>query len=251
MGYNFHLIEGYEGYTTDGVNYVTYPQDYLSTGTSKEAGSVPIVSESGSASNNYVNGTTESIAMYKSVKDNKGFYIARYEAGTELTDEQLADYSGSPGWAADELLEQDGTIKPLSKAGLVPWAGVCFGGSVYDTASDGLPGDDTADGAVKISRGMYTKSESCGVTSTLCYGVQWDAVVQFTNDPSTRDYDVDGTIKKTGQHAVKNIYDLAGNLMELTMEGSDQYRIARGGLFASTRERLYYRIWLLLWLDWF
>ena len=41
-----------------------------------------------------------------------------------------------------------------------------------------------------------------------------------------------GTLKTTGQYTVRNIYDLAGNVYEWTMEkyGSD-YRVMRGGFY--------------------
>ena len=71
----FHLIEGY---------YAGDLQTYLSGGTnpSREAGDTEIAGSPGKPNAaNSVAGTTESIAMYKSVKENKGFYIARFEAG--------------------------------------------------------------------------------------------------------------------------------------------------------------------------
>ena len=73
----FHLIDGfYNSYLITGVK----------NGTNKEAGST---STGGlPLANNNVAGTNESIKMYKSVKENGGFYIARYEAGINGTTEK-------------------------------------------------------------------------------------------------------------------------------------------------------------------
>ena len=68
--------------------------------------------------------------------------------------------------------------------------------------------------------------------STLCYGVQWDAVLRWINKDYSinyilRDstekgnYDANGNLIKSGNdenYQIKNIYDLAGNVSEWTME---------------------------------
>lgn len=72
----FHLIEGFmndslQEYVSGAI--ISYP--------SKEAGSSTKRKLPGKPSeNNSVIGTAESVAMYQSVKEYKGFYIARYEA---------------------------------------------------------------------------------------------------------------------------------------------------------------------------
>ncbi len=128
-------------------------------------------------------------------------------------------------------------------------------------------------GAVEKARGMRLESET-GVTPTLCYGVQWDATLNFidpnyiTNETAEgnancdetsylRDslgkgwYDnniIGNTERKTGidinnqkPNQVKNIYDMAGNVDEWTMEAyTNTYlpnrRIARGGESYSMRD---------------
>ena len=232
---NFHLIEGY-------YNSSLHTLLSATTNPSREAGST--VAAGTPLSKNSTAGTAESIAMYKSVQDNGGFYIARYEAG--IISEN--DENGKPkdNYSLATKTVTDGKVKPLSKAGVGVWNSIAWGGTRSNTASDGLPGDDTANGAVKVARNMYTKSETCGVTSTLCYGVQWDAVMQFidsnyvtgtcANDSfvknSTSKGNYSGSISTTGYYAEKNIYDLAGNVVEWTMEafGSDS-RVGRGGRY--------------------
>ena len=173
--------------------------------------------------------------MYKSVYQNKGFYVGRYEAGceTERTDSNKAIAQGQSNLV---LMQKDKYVYNY-----VPW-----GASMTSTAPA-----STVMGAVELSRGMYPKtSEKYGVTSGLMYGVQWDAIMTFVNDaehPVTGNssswgnyyhYTGEGTyeqgkLQKTGTNEnwkAKNMYDLAGNAIEWTNEanGTD-YRFKRGG----------------------
>ncbi len=171
--------------------------------------------------------TTEYEAMQTSVKNNKGFYVARYEA-SEGTGES--------------------TGKVQSKAGAMPWVDIPWGTSMTEVGNSG---------AVYRAQNMYNDSEHA-VTSTLIYGVQWDAIMNFIDSNYSNG---DGTCNSfvsnsTGQgnysegentnswknnltscgssddYRVKNIYDLAGNVFEWTMEAySSGYRVSRGGDF--------------------
>ena len=95
---------------------------------------------------------------------------------------------------------------------------------------------------------MYENHES--VVSTLCYGVQWDATMNFVSDSthnisnstswgnySNNTETGHGELQKTGYSEnwqAKNIYDLAGNVREWTMEASfSDYRVDRGGYYNS------------------
>lgn len=146
-------------------------------------------------------------------------------------------------------------------------------------------------GAVYLSKHMYDKKD-IGATSTLCYGVQWDAAMKFVADSthSTSDstnwgnyknnaWTIDRTTasytdrtnaatgswtkiisnkRKTNSESIllttgasdtfkaKNIFDLAGNVSELTMEAyNSTSRVNRGGNYgvfgsgypASSRSR--------------
>ena len=126
---------------------------------------------------------------------------------------------------------------------------------------------------------MYDKKD-IGATSTLCYGVQWDAAMTFVADSThstsnstnwgnyknnawniartTAKYtdsknvatgswtDIISNKEKTSSESfllttgasdtfkAKNIFDLAGNVYEWTMEASNNaYRVGRGGLYAG------------------
>ena len=139
--------------------------------------------------------------MYQSVKDNGGFYIGRYEAGN------------------------DGSGNAISQKGV----------NVYNEIKWGNSFKDETGGAVEKARNFDTQSGHTSVTSTLVYGVQWDAIMRWiSEDESLKDYltdssdignyyDDDSTNNpnKTGannNYKIKNIYDLAGNISEWTME---------------------------------
>ncbi len=180
----------------------------------------------------------EAIKMYSSVKTYGGFYIGRYEAGKETI---------------------NGVEKVVSKKNVraynfIPWS------------SSTTTNTDTG-GAVEKARGMVVANNYTSVTSTLCYGVQWDATLNFidsdyiTNQTSEKkpncnndSYLVNSAGKGwysdnyytgstyTGKEVdsqmsnkVKNIYDMAGNLAEWTMEVSNtNERLTRGGSFLDS-----------------
>ena len=163
---------------------------------------------------------TEAQDMYKSVNDNKGFYIGRYEAGN------------------------DGSNNAISKKGVSVYNNIKWGNSMIDEKG----------GAVEKARNFGTQSGHTNVTSTLVYGVQWDAVMRWiSKDDSLKGYltdssdignypDNDNTNNpaKTGSndnYQMKHIYDLAGNVYEWTME-------ARSTFNRVTRGRLLPRRWL-------
>ena len=201
--------------------------------------------------------SSESIAMYRSVAENGGFYIARFEAGIDGMKTPLTyDEEGNK---PSNVPTPDGVEKkPISKKGVSPWNFITWGGTSAKEASDGLQGNDNANGAVKVARSMYTKNTNCGVTSTLCYGVQWDAVMQFIeheykNVPvqaekepvpsdsfvrnSSNKGNYEGGLALTGSNPTyqqKHIYDLAGNAHEWTMEAyDDNQRICRGASYSD------------------
>ena len=159
-------------------------------------------------------GASESIKeaqeMYKSVNENKGFYIGRYEAGNEGD-------------------------KVISKKGVNPYINIGWN-------LDGTIESETG-GAVEKARSFDTQSKYTSVTSTLVYGVQWDAVMKWLSNGTTEEKswinatglyigNINGETKKTGNsynYQIKHIYDLLGNVEEWTMEAHSTYRVTRGG----------------------
>ena len=181
---------------------------------------------------------SEAKAMYKSVQNNKGFYIGRYEAG----------------------VDQERTSNTTS----LPKVIVKKNKPVYNYIGWSNKNDMNVDtgGAVQVARNMYTDINTYGVTSTLCYGVQWDAALRFIDPDYTgyaRDsskqgwyydnYNKDNTganntnpTQQTGIDLIykndngnitnkkNNIYDMAGNVCEWTMESyNTDARVKRGG----------------------
>ena len=158
---------------------------------------------------NGVANITEVEKMYKSVKDNKGFYIGRYEAGN------------------------DGSDNAISKKNQNPYVNIIWGYSMFHETG----------GAVEKARKFRTQSGHTNVISTLVYGVQWDAVMRWisedenlagylTDSTGKGNYETSSTIP-TGsnpEYQLKNIYDMAGNVYEWTMEAySTDFRVIRGG----------------------
>ena len=112
--------------------------------------------------------------MVKSVYENGGFYIGRYEAGAQKQD------------ANENIIARtytdNGTSKMVVQRDQYPYIYVGWGSTMssytgevtYDSKKQGL-------GALALSKGMYAKKD-VGVTSTLCYGIQWDAMLDFIKD---------------------------------------------------------------------
>ena len=159
--------------------------------------------------------------MYDSVYRNEGFYIGRYEAG------------------------KDGSGNVVVKKGAdvynnIPWS--ANGDNMQET-------NGTTGGAIELARNFDTANNYTTVTSTLCYGVQWDRTLSWIDPEYTgfaknsdgmgwygNNYEEGNADNKTGidtegnTNSPKNIYDLAGNVYEWTMESSRTYsRVIRGG----------------------
>ena len=212
---------------------------------------VPVENEDGKLvrtewSNNKPTGTisskyTETLPddLVNSVKAYKGFYIGRYEAGSNTVRTSAT---------------KDTLTEVLIKKGLYPYNYVNY-----------------KDAVSKIEE-MYTDKETYGVDAIMPYGAMWDETLNFvkddahdvTNSTKWGNYDnsifsftgaycekpnetspiytkVTNTEKKSSkqwllttgaseQNKAKNIYDLAGNVKEWTQESrSTSYRVYRGG----------------------
>lgn len=193
---------------------------------------------------------TEYLNMMQSVQKNRGFYIGRYEAGTT-----------EPRTEATTT-----TSEVVVKRDAYPYIYVKWGDAINTVGNEG---------AVYLSKHMYDNKD-IGATSTLCYGVQWDATMTFVEDSThstsnsitwgnciknawnitrtTASYSEDygenyipitSSKSKTNSEKyllttgasdtfkAKNIFDLAGNVCEWTMEaGASTTRVLRGGNYA-------------------
>ncbi len=180
-------------------------------------------------SGGYVTEKDEYDAMEASVLQYNGFYVGRYEAGT-------TEDSGT-GIRGDLIVRQ--------------------GANVYNNIKWGNSMTDSTGGAVQVAKSMYSKESGDSVTSTLIYGIQWDAIMawidsayktgscaedSFVRDSTGKGYYEQSSPTVTGanaNYAVKNIYDLAGNCWEWTMESySTGNRVLRGRLLPQYRSFL-------------
>ena len=191
-------------------------------------GSKQTLVSGGSATEPYASGYStedeEYNAMYQSVIDNNGFYVGRYEAGT--TNSSRTKDSGI-------------TDTVYVKQGMNPYN--------YIGWSNSNNMNNELGGAVELSKNFASANGYESVTSTLIYGIQWDAVMNFI-DPAyaegncaensfVRDSSEEGWYSQSaptitgsnGNYAVKNIYDLGGNVWEWTMEAYlSSHRVNRG-----------------------
>ena len=184
--------------------------------------------------------------LTKSIYKYGGFYIGRYEAGSET-----ARTNGSSQTAAF-VVQQD----------KYPYNYVTWGKGM----------GDISEGAVYLSNSLYTGKTGYGVKSMLCTGAAWDSMLDFIKDSShnvtsstswgnynnsdtykvyrgslysnstwsaadttngsdvTKDTSILLTTGATEINSSKNIYDVAGNCWEWTTEANDTFgRVLRGG----------------------
>ncbi len=155
--------------------------------------------------------------MKSSIEKYKGFYIGRYEVG------------------------KDTNGNAVVKKGCNPY-----------TAIWGNDMSNPTEGSVVLARNFANSNGYTKVTSTLCYGVQWDATMQFfdnnyingncSDSSYVRNSRGKGNYGHYGEnvppiltgsndnYCIKNIYDMAGNTSEWTMEVCKSTdRVTRGG----------------------
>ena len=146
-----------------------------------------------------------------------GFYIGRFEAGINST----------------ILRKTYSTAQTVvSKKGVAPYNYVPWGAAMNDASE--VSGRS---GAVYLATNFDTQEGYTSVTSTLCYGCQWDAMCRYIGDSQRKvtltkaKPDLTGSLNSD---VSKNIYDLAGNCFEWTMEaGSSSGRVFRGGHYGN------------------
>lgn len=151
---------------------------------------------------NNINATAKDLAGFiQSVKENGGYYLARYEASYK-SGSSVADWKPlskkSTDKNEDDMHYEYGTL----------WNFV------------------TQLQASKICQNMYKNDDSVGVESDLVNSYAWDTAVVFiqemseTNSNYANKTDGNGTLKNTGETGDKacNIYDMAANLREFTTE---------------------------------
>ena len=187
--------------------------------------------------------------LTKSIYKYGGFYIGRYEAGSET------ERGGGSSQTAAFVVQQD----------KYPYNYVKWGKGM----------GDISEGAVHLSNSLYTGKTGYGVKSMLCTGAAWDSMLDFIKDSNhnvtsstswgnyknsdtykvyrgslysnstwsaadttngsdvTKDTSIlltTGATERNKRNSSKNIYDVAGNCYEWTTEAySTNTRVIRGG----------------------
>ena len=141
-----------------------------------------------------------------------GFYIGRFEAGVNSTTLRTGTTTAQ-------------TV--VCKKGVAPYNYVPWGKAMNDASEV-----EGKSGAVYLAKNFASQHNYTSVTSTLTYGCQWDAMCRYIGD-SQRTTPEKSALELTGSvitDVSKNIYDLAGNCYEWTMEAYiTSSRVLRGG----------------------
>ena len=173
-------------------------------------------------SSGYATEASEYNTMKTQVLKYGGFYIGRFEAGVNST-------------TLRTKVTTNQTV--VCKKGVAPYNYVPWGKAMDDVNTAFAPMDDNVNtnGAVYLAKNFASQHNYTSVTSTLTYGCQWDAMCRYIED-SQKTATTKSAVELTGSVATdvsKNIYDLAGNCQEWTIEKSTsrQWRTKRGGRY--------------------
>ena len=164
----------------------------------------------------YANGYSTEAEEYTTMKTQVlkygGFYIGRFEAGVNSTTLRTGVTTAQ-------------TV--ICKKGVAPYNRVPWGKAMNDASEV-----ERKSGAVYLAKNFASQHNYTSVTSTLTYGCEWDAMCRYIGD-SQRTTPTKSKPELTGSVSTdvsKNIYDLAGNCREWTMEAIPTYsRVTRGG----------------------
>ena len=170
----------------------------------------------------YSTEASEYTTMRAQVLKYGGFYIGRFEAGVNSTTLRTKVTT---------------TQTVVCKKGVAPYNYVPWGKAMNDVNTAFVPEDNNPDnvntnGAVYLAKNFASQHNYTSVTSTLTYGCQWDAMCRYIGDaqrttPKKSAPELTGSVSTD---VSKNIYDLAGNCLEWTMEAINAVnRVTRGG----------------------
>ena len=153
-----------------------------------------------------------------------GFYIGRFEAGVNNTTFRTKVTTAQ-------------TV--VCKKGVAPYNYVPWGKAMDDVNTAFAPSKYNPDnvntnGAVYLAKNFASQHNYTSVTSTLTYGCQRDAMCRYIGDSqrTTPTKDAPELTGSVSTDVSKNIYDLAGNCGERTMEAyNTNRRVVRGGAY--------------------
>ena len=161
-----------------------------------------------------LNATAKNLAGFvQSVKDNGGYYLARYEAS----------YGSGYNSNGSTDAEKYANAKPLSKISTAN----STSSMTYDTPGK-LWNFISQMNASKVSQNMYANDSNVGVESDLTNSYAWDTAIVFiqsmnsANSNYANKEDGNGTLKNTGETGDEacNIFDMGANVIEWNTEYS-------------------------------
>ena len=127
----------------------------------------------------------------------------------------------------------------VCKKGVAPYNYVPWGKAMDEvntafapSPSNNNPDNVKTNGAVYLAKNFASQNNYTSVTSTLTYGCEWDAMCRYIGDSqrTTDEKDIPELTGSVSTDVSKNIYDLAGNCFEWTMEADSTLgRVVRGG----------------------
>jgi len=172
----------------------------------------------GTTTNSYAR---DIVGFINSANINKGYYIARYEAGMSGTTSSTTESTLSDG---NTSKNSDLAAQVVTKSGVGVWNYISRGN------------------ASAVCRSMYN-ANSDKVTSDLINSYAWDTAIVFiekcgTNNNYANKTDGNGILKTTGNNSDEQckINDMAGNVYEWSTEaysGISGPFVYRGGVYAS------------------
>ena len=174
----------------------------------------------------YSTEASEYTTMKAQVLKYGGFYIGRFEAGVNDT-------------TLRTKVTTNQTVvckKGVAPYNCVPWGKAMDEVNTAFASSFNNPDNVNTNGAVYLAKNFASQHNYTSVTSTLTYGCEWDAMCRYIGDAQRT------TAKKSAPELTgsvstdvsKNIYDLAGNCWEWTMEASNTNgRVIRGGSYVT------------------
>ena len=188
----------------------------------------------GSRTSNEKSDTTGTNTTAKNLKEfiektetNKGFYIARYEAS----------YGSGYNRSGTDTATKFGNAKPLSKVSTAKSTSSMnyTTGTLWNFISEPQ--------AALVSQNMYKNDKY--VESDLVNSYAWDTAIVYIQAMGNSNYanqtDGNGTLKNTGSTEDEKckIFDMAGNLYELTTEYST-YTVSSSAYPCTTRGGYFY-----------
>ena len=166
--------------------------------------------------------TTEYTNMVTSVTQNKGFYVARYEASANSNDSSKAQSKrGATAWG--DISQTDAITKSAN-----------YNAALHSHLMYGIEWDSILNwlnGNATISSSTNGQTKTMGLEDLQTNSCSWGNYANSTGDAATNS----GLKRNTGKSEywkANNIYDLAGNVYEWTQEKWSTYtnRVCRGGI---------------------